>query len=215
MKNRATAAGERSHFKNKKISIHARTLPVFVLNPHSPRRKGNEQEVHKHALLTPAQPPFREHKQLSELNISSAQPNLYPVLFTKQYQGLFLRASRGKSTAKQHSLQARQADRAKEPRCCQPMVDFQLGEQDFLRQGHAEDCLSVFQESLPETHCRRQIRSRYNLFKDSEYLHYWLNWHLNEHLKPLSRTERGMPEVLARSRPSKDEHNISLQFPRS
>lgn len=99
MKNRATTAGEHSHFKNKKISIHARTLPVFVLNPHSPRRKGNEQEVHKHALLTPAQLPFREHKQFSELNISSAEPNLYPALFTKQYQGLFLRASRGKSTA--------------------------------------------------------------------------------------------------------------------
>ena len=46
------------------------------------------------------------------------------------------------------------------------------------------------------------------MFKVYEYLHYWLNWHPNEHIRPLSRTERGMPEDLAHTHHYKDEHSV-------
>lgn len=79
-----------------------------------------------------------------------------------------------------------------------------LGEQGLLQHVKKTPLCLVFQDSLLETLCQRQINSRLGLSKDYEYLHYWLKWHLNEHIKPLSRTEQGMSEDLANSSPYKE-----------
>lgn len=183
---------------------------MFVLDPQKPRlrkRKGSTQTCPSELL----QPPLRDAQPVLPAKyrlVLWAELNLYPATFSKQYQGFIRRAFQQNPLLIQHWLRAIERDRERELWWCSLTVNSQLWARDLLQHVHEENSLSFFFFFL-YTCCRRvclrlcerQIRSRLGLLKDHEYLHYWLKWHLNEHIKPPSRTEQGMPADLAHSHP--------------